>query len=164
MDCLKMKPETKRKNIQRTLNEEPDGAGLKVDGIIGPKTEAAFNALKGAPTIPEGYVESGKGSWYSQYQGKYNWVDKGDKPNSNALGVPDDHQGVALYNRGTLGDWFFVTAPNGVRLRLQQTDIGPHPKTGRKIDIAAVAAEQFGYTPKNFPTDAVFHWRQDLDA
>jgi hypothetical protein len=157
-----MRPETKRKNIQRILNKDPAGAGLKVDGIIGPKTEAAFNALKGAPTIPADHLESGKGSWYSQYRGKYIWIDKGDKPNSNALGVPDDQQGVAFYSRQSLADWFFVTAPNGVTLRLQQTDIGPHPRTGRKIDIAAVAAERFGYTPKNFPTDGIFHWRQDL--
>ncbi len=102
---------------------------------------------------------SGKGSWYSQYRGKYLWVDTGDKPNSNALGVPDDQQGVAFYDRATLGKWFDVRAPNGVTLRLRQTDIGPHPNTGRKIDIAAVAAERFGYSPKNFPTDAIFDWR-----
>jgi hypothetical protein len=42
----------------------------------------------------------------------------------------------------------------------QQTDIGPNPRTGRKIDISAAAAERFGYTPHNFPTDSVFYWRQ----
>jgi lysozyme family protein len=146
---------TKIKNIQRTLNEDPDGADLKVDGVIGPKTEAAFYALKA-----EEDKHSSLGSWYSQYKGKYTWVDTGDKPNSNALGVPDDQQGIALPTSKTLGDWFFVTAPNGKTLKLQQTDIGPADWTGRTIDIAAVAAERFGYSPKTFPTDeGLFYWK-----
>jgi hypothetical protein len=102
--------------------------------------------------------ESGRGSWYAQFNGKYNWVDTGDKPDSAALGVPDSAQGCAFYNRSTLGDWFVVTAPNGMSLRMPQTDIGPHPRTGRKIDISAHMAEAFGYTPRNFPTDGVFRW------
>lgn len=150
-----MTSKTKVKNIQRILNEEPDGAELDVDGIIGPKTEAAFDALKHA-----GEVRSSLGSWYSQYKGKYIWVDTGDKPNSNALGVPDDQQGIALPSSSTLGDWFLVTAPNKRTLKLQQTDIGPADWTGRTIDIAAVAAERFGYSPQTFPTDeGLFYWK-----
>lgn len=147
-----MTNQAKIKAIQRTLNREPHSANLVVDGIKGPKTDLAYNAL--------GFPESGsgKGSWYSQHVGEYTWVDKGDTPGSSALGVPDDEQGCAFYNQATLGKWFNVTAPNGRTLRLQQTDIGPHPDTGRSIDIAAVAAEAFGYTPKNFPTDKVFSW------
>jgi hypothetical protein len=102
--------------------------------------------------------KSGKGSWYSQYSGKYNWVDRGDAPGSNALGVPDSAQGCAFYNRSTLGDWFVVTAPNGISLLMPQTDIGPNPNTGRKIDISSHMAEAFGYTPRNFPTDGTFKW------
>src|SRR5262249_36978810 len=102
--------------------------------------------------------ESGRGSWYSQYSGNYTWVDPGDKAGSSALGVPDSAQGCAFYNRSTLGDWFVVTAPNGRSLRMPQTDIGPHPNTGRKIDISAHMAEAFGYTPRNFPTDGIFKW------
>jgi hypothetical protein len=102
----------------------------------------------------------GKGSWYSQFRGKHKWVDTGDKPNSSALGVKDHQQGIALPSRKTLGHWFLVTAPNGKTLELQQTDIGPAKWTGRGIDIAAVAAEKFGYSPKNFPTDAIFTWEQ----
>ncbi len=135
------------------------GAGLytgEIDGIWGPKCELAMASLTAGP---ESETFQSKGSWYSQYRGKYVWIDTGDKPNSNALGVPDDQQGIALYDRNTLGDWFQVTSPNGVALRLQQTDIGPHPSTGRKIDIAAVAAERFGYSPKNFPTDSIFTWK-----
>ncbi len=96
-----------------------------------------------------------RGSWYSQYPG---WVDNQDRPGSNALGVPDEQQGIALPTRHTLGQWFDVTAPNGQTLRLQQTDIGPHPRTGRGIDISAAAGNQFGYTPDTFPTDAAFSY------
>lgn len=103
-------------------------------------------------------TRSGRGSWYSQYRGRYTWTDPGDAPGSAALGVPDDAQGIALYDRSTLGDWFAVTAPNGVTSIEQQTDIGPHPKTGRSIDISAAAAERFGYSPKTFPTDSIFRW------
>lgn len=128
--------------------------GVDADGIIGPKTEAAFAALK-----KSGVTYSGKGGWYSQFEGRFSWVDKEDRPNSNALGVPDDQQGIALPTRSTLGQYFQVTAPNGVTLELRQTDIGPASSTGRKIDIAAVAAEAFGYSPSTFPTDKIFYWR-----
>jgi uncharacterized protein (TIGR02594 family) len=107
---------------------------------------------------PDPTVSSGRGSCYSQYSGKYNWVDRGDRPNSNALGVPDSAQGCAFYNRSTLGHWFVVTAPNGKSLLMPQTDIGPSPTTHRAIDISAHMAEAFGYTPTTFPTDSIFTW------
>jgi len=107
------------------------------------------------------FSQSGKGSWYSQFSGCHEWVDRGDKPNSNALGVPDSAQGVSFYNRDTLGKWFDVRAPNGVISIEQQTDIGPAPHTGRTIDISAAAAERFGYAPDDFPTDSMFAWRPD---
>lgn len=131
--------------------------GLKVDGLVGRDTWAAL--MTGAPATQPATTASGKGSWYSQYRGKYVWIDNGDAPGSAALGVPDDAQGIALYDRSTLGSWFAVTAPNGVTSIEQQTDIGPHPNTGRLIDIAAAAAERFGYAPTNFPTDGRFTWR-----
>lgn len=110
--------------------------------------------------------KSGKGSWYSQYKGKYDWVDKGDQPNSNALGVPDYAQGIALYNQATLGKWFEVQYPNNKVSIEQQTDIGPAPGTGRTIDISAVAAERAGYRPhyvagpNQFPTDEIIYYRE----
>src|SRR5215469_1197925 len=97
-----------------------------------------------------------RGSWYSQFSGNYHWVDPGDRPGSNALHVPDSMQGIALPSRSTLGQWFNVTAPNGVTLNLQQTDIGPASFTGRGIDISAAAADKFGYSPSNFPTNGYF--------
>lgn len=143
-------------NDQQQIKGIQGYLGVTQDGAWGPKSQAALDALTKA--VPSEEMR-GKGSWYSQYKGKYTWVDEGDKPNSNALGVPDDQQGCAFYNQATLGKWFLVTAPNGQTLKLQQTDIGPHPRTGRMIDIAAVAAERFGYSPINFPTDGIFSWK-----
>src|SRR5260221_685290 len=45
---------------------------------------------------PPAKVSAGRGSWFSQYHGKYVWRDNEDAPNSNALGVPDSQQGIAL--------------------------------------------------------------------
>jgi len=103
-------------------------------------------------------MTTGKGSWYSQFKGKYTWVDDGDTPGSNALGVPDNAQGISFYNHATLGHWFKVTAPNGKTSTEQQTEIGPAPWTGRGIDISAACAERMGYSPENFPTDAQWSW------
>ena len=96
------------------------------------------------------------GSWYSQlpFAGFY---DNADRPGSNALGVPDSQQGIALPTRRGLGKWFLVTPPGQSQpFPLQQTDTGPAPWTGRGVDISAAGAHQMGYTPKNFPTDANF--------
>ena len=96
------------------------------------------------------------GSWYSQLP-PFGWFDPQDKPNSNALGVPDSQQGIALPTRAGLGKWFNVTPPGSDRpFPLQQTDTGPAPYTGRGVDVSAAAANQMGFTPKNFPTDANF--------
>src|SRR5260370_448575 len=99
---------------------------------------------------------TGRGSWYSQFAGNNVWRDYQDRPGSNALGVPDEMQGIALPSRNTLGQWFDVTAPDGRVYRLQQTDVGPGQWTGRGIDVSAAAADRMGYSPKNFPTDAGF--------
>jgi hypothetical protein len=123
---------------------------------IGPPRRDTMPALPPAPSLD---LSSGRGSWYSQYRGRHSWVDQGDEPGSNALGVPDDRQGIALKSRATLGEWFEVTAPNGKTLLLQHTDIGPGDITLRDIDISARAAEAFGYSPGDFPTDKIFSWR-----
>lgn len=107
----------------------------------------------------ESALMRGKGSWYSQYKGKYKWRDLGDKPNSNKLGVPDDCQGISFLDRSRLGKWFEIHAPNGRISIEQQTEIGPASWTGRAIDISAVCAERMGYSPKTFPTDAIWKWR-----
>src|SRR5262245_7348035 len=98
----------------------------------------------------------GRGSWYSQAPG---WVDLQDRPRSNALGVPDEMQGIALPSRETLGQYFDVTFPGGQTHRLQQTDVGPAAWTGRGIDISAAAASRIYGSPHVFPTDAQFSWR-----
>lgn len=124
------------------------------------RTPDAIRRAPSASDIPSAFAASGRGSWYSQFEGKYRWVDSADDPDSNKLGVPDSAQGISFYDDSTLGCWFEVQAPNGVVSIEQQTDKGPSPHTGRKIDISAAAAERFGYTPKDFPTDAIFAWRR----
>lgn len=110
-------------------------------------------------TVTRPDARTARGSWYSQYRGVNDWRDPGDRPGSNALGVPDERQGIALPSRGTLGQWFDVAGPDGSTYRLQQTDVGPAKWTGRGIDISAAAADRMGYTPKDFPTDAPFSYR-----
>jgi hypothetical protein len=136
------------------------GTGPTPGSGTGPTPGSGTGPTPGSGTgpTPSGPLLSGKGSWYSQYQGKYIWIDNGDAPNSNALGVSDADQGVSFFNSSTLGKWFEVHAPNGVVSIEQQTDIGPASSTGRSIDISAAAAERFGYSPKNFPTDGIFQW------
>src|SRR5262249_34147482 len=73
-----------------------------------------------------------------------------------ASGVSNAVPGIALPNRGTLGQMFEVRTPDGRVFTLPQTDIGPAKRTGRGIDITSSAAAQMGYTSKNFPTDSQF--------
>ena len=124
-----------------------------------PQMPAGADTGRAVETGPSA-LEEGKGSWYSQYKGKYRWGDNEDEPNSNALGVPDDCQGISFLNHDTLGKWFELHAPNGNISIEQQTEIGPALWTGRKIDISAVCAERMGYSPETFPTDAPWKWRQ----
>ena len=143
--------------------------GLQMDGIVGPITAAELDKYLAEPPPPQITPlpprppsedwQSGKGSWYSQYEGVYRWKDLGDAPGSSALGVPDNAQGVSFYRGATLGHWYEIEYPNGKRSIEQQTDIGPAPWTGKKIDISAVAAERAGYSPYNFPTGAIIKWR-----
>jgi len=101
------------------------------------------------------------GSWYSQLP-PFGWFDPQDRPGSAAYqvggrSIPDSQQGIALPTRGGLGKWYNVTPPGSDRpFPMQQTDIGPDPRTGRGVDISAAGAHQMGYSPKNFPTDANF--------
>jgi hypothetical protein len=102
-----------------------------------------------------------KGSWFSQFQGKeHSWVDRGDKAGSNVLGVPDSQQGIALPSRKSVGEWFKVRTPDGREFVTQQTDVGPHPRTGKGIDISSALADKMGYSPKNFPTGGLFSYER----
>lgn len=145
---------------QKFQSERSDAARDRI------RQENAVRSLTGQPALPQvdptpGPVSSGAGSWYSQYSGNNDWVDRGDKPGSNALGVPDEKQGIALPSRDTLGQWFDVTTPDGRSFRLQQTDVGPAKWTGRGVDVSAAAADKMGYSPNNFPTDqGKFTWRK----
>jgi hypothetical protein len=77
-----------------------------------------------------------------------------------ASGVPNYVPGIALPSRSGLGKMHEVTTPDGRTFMLPQTDIGPAARTGRGIDISASAAEQMGYSKKDFPTDQPFSYRR----
>jgi hypothetical protein len=77
-----------------------------------------------------------------------------------ASGVRNTVPGIALPSREGLGKKFEVTTPDGRKFVLPQTDLGPAAYTGRGIDISASAAQQMGYSKKDFPTDQPFNYRR----
>ncbi|KYK45354.1 hypothetical protein A1D31_34965 [Bradyrhizobium liaoningense] len=99
-----------------------------------------------------------KGSWFGSTPG---WNDPSEPAGrKTASGQSNTLPGIALPSREGLGKMFEVTTPDGRKFTLPQTDIGPHPRTGRGIDITSAAATQMGYTSKNFPTDGHFSYRR----
>ena len=110
-------------------------------------------------------VQRGRMSWFGQYgYGPYNdglhrhvWRDSGDH-GRNASGLAQMVPGIALMDRRTLGHWFEVEL-NGRVFLVRQVDVGPHPRTGRRIDINAPLSDMAGWSPHNFPTDTIAKWR-----
>jgi len=92
---------------------------------------------------------TGKGSWFG---GPADATDSGHTANGETTKTP----GIAVYNHGTLNGYWRVKAPNGKTVVVKQTDIGPAPWTGRKIDVTYSALGKFGYGEHNFPTDSEF--------
>lgn len=91
--------------------------------------------------------------------GKVSWFGgPGDPSDSGhtADGGTTKEPGIAVYNHGTLGGYWRVKAPNGKTVVLKQTDIGPAPWTGRKIDVTYSALNKFGFNEHDFPTDSHF--------
>jgi hypothetical protein len=126
-------------------------------------------------TMLTGESRTGKASFYGNYQGAYNWIDKGDidrrtgRPLPGYTGTPLDVPGVAVPSQVTSGpagaqrgEYFAVTTPEGQTYYGPQVDIGPNKRTGRILDINAPMAERMGYVPdevkggKHFPTDSPF--------
>jgi hypothetical protein len=121
-----------------------------------------------------GESRTGKASFYGNYRGQQNWVDKGDmdkygRPLPGYSGTPLDVPGIALPTTVTAGgagkqagDWFAVTGPDGRTFYAPQVDVGPGKRTDRIVDINAPLAEAMGYVPdevkggRHFPTDANF--------
>lgn len=96
----------------------------------------------------------GKTSWYG---GPH---DSGDNNIPSLPGATNKNPGIAVYSRKTLGGWWRVVFPNGRSLVVQQTDLGPAPWTGKKVDVNYTALRRAGYTEGNYPTGASveYHW------
>lgn len=92
---------------------------------------------------------TGKVSWFG---GPGDPTDSGHTANGETTKTP----GIAVYNHSTLNGYWRVRAPNGKTVVLKQTDIGPAPWTGRKIDVTYSALGKFGFGEHNFPTDSQF--------
>ena len=97
-----------------------------------------------------------RGSWYSQLP-PFGWFDRGDRPGSNALGVPDSSRALRCHHARRLGKWFNVTPPGGIdRFRCSR------PTPGRRHGPAAASISapppptRWATRRRHFPTDANF--------
>ena len=98
---------------------------------------------------------NGRVSWFG---GPGDSMDSGKTAGGQTTAGP----GVAIrpgghYESGrpTLGGYWRITDPkSGKSVVLTQTDIGPNQSTGRRIDVTYSALKKFGYSERNFPTDA----------
>lgn len=104
------------------------------------------------PAIPtsSGQSLTGRISWFGG-------PNDGSTSQTTASGAPTSTPGIAIYNRATLGGyWRLTDTKTGRSAVLKQTDLGPAPWTGRKIDVTYSALNRFGYNEHNFPTDSTF--------
>lgn len=104
------------------------------------------------PAVPtsSGQSLTGRVSWFGG-------PNDGSTSQTTASGAPTSTPGIAIYNRATLGGYWRVTdTKTGRSAVLKQTDLGPAPWTGRKIDVTYSALNRFGYGEHNFPTDSTF--------
>lgn len=120
--------------------------------IIKPGYQERFGDPTKVIAGAQDYADGGEVALGSTYSSVPGWPeDYGDAPGSNALGVSDTEQGIALPGRETLGDYYNVRIP-GHRKELpelmRQTDIGPARWTGRGIDLSAAGAKNAGLTPE----------------
>ena len=123
------------------------GSGKSVAAIDNKLGQGQYFSLSGP-----GEKLNGKVSWFG---GPHDSQDSG----TTASGIPESVPGIAVYNQSTLRGYWLVEFPNGKKLVLQQTDIGPAPWTGRKVDVTYSALPKAGYSEGNFPTDSTVHAR-----
>jgi hypothetical protein len=85
----------------------------------------------------------------------------GEKAGRTASGVSSSAPGVAIRPGATYQSGqpylrrFWQITIAGHTATLQQTDIGPHQKTGRRIDVTGAGAKQMRLDPSHFPTGSV---------
>lgn len=109
------------------------------------------NKARPGDDVKKGTAYKGAASVYGN-DPQTGYQDSADNNQPALTGASNNNPGIAVYNRGTLGGWWKVVAPNGKSAILRQTDYGP--STERTVDINAVAARAvFNYNAKAFPTD-----------
>lgn len=69
----------------------------------------------------------------------------GEGAGTTATGVSSALPGIALYRHDTLGRHFCVSLRHGrLAAVLRQTDFGPDPATGRRIDVTGAGVQKLG--------------------
>jgi cell wall-associated NlpC family hydrolase len=130
------------------------------NGVAAASQPGAQHSLGGGAAALASSHLAGGGAGQPSISGRISWFGGPDDPSAGgtpASGIPISHPGIAVYNTHTLGGYWLVKMPNGRQAVLQQTDLGPAPWTGRKIDFTYSALPELGYTEQNFPTDALAH-------
>jgi hypothetical protein len=148
----------------RALGQMQDIPGIPQQQPIGQQPQQGAGGDPVLPQVPNATQQMGspgavRASWFGNSPG---WRDPSDS-GLQASGLPvAGNPGIALPTRAGMNQLYDVTAPNGRQLTLPQLDLGPSQdprKTGgvrREVDINSPAAEAFGYTPQNFPTNEKF--------
>jgi hypothetical protein len=104
------------------------------------------------------YEDVTKGSTGGWSSGKSSWF----TDRSTASGISAANRvGIATMEgdkgRGGLGEMYEVHDPKtGKTFHWPKIDVGPHPRTGRKIDLSGPAAKELGHDP----TDRVLEFRR----
>lgn len=110
--------------------------------------------------LPGGTAHSGVSTHITpsgDVEGKISWFGGPGDPTSGpttASGLPVAVPGIAIYDPGTLGNFWLLKGPGSFLAIVEQTDLGPAPWTGRKIDYTYTLVKLAGYTTSNFPTDS----------
>lgn len=133
------------------------------DGQNDGNTTQPNSELAPPPVNTNGPSVEGKGSWfnptsvdggavpYTDAQGQV-WNDaQGQREGPPVSGLSNDTPGIAINDRGTMGDYYLLTDPNGRSVVVRNFDMGPAGYTGVAIDVNAAAASALGYSPNNGP-------------
>ncbi len=116
----------------------------------------------GAPHFREGGPVRRKFAAGGKVTGGVSWFggpnDSSTRGRRTALGLSPDTPGVAIRPGATFGSGrpylggYWDVHIGGRNSVLRQIDLGPHERTGKRIDVTSAALGRFGYTERSFPT------------